>query len=178
VIVLVTDFGLSGPYTGQLKAVLARAAPAVPVIDLFADAPAFDPRLAAYLLAAFDDGFEAGDVLLCVVDAFQIALALGAPLGKMAWGGRHTGVLPPRLRVASAVAALLLYPLIILVVFDASYSDGDSVPGNGAGPLWALTGLFALGALANLASRSTAERIWAPVSLAISICCGVVASGV
>ena len=116
--------------------------------------------------------------LLSVVAMFQIALALGAPLGKMAWGGGHTGVLPPRLRVASAAAALLVYPLIILVVFDASYSDGDLLPWNGASVLWALTGLFALGALANLASRSTPERIWAPVSLAISICCGVVASGV
>jgi S-adenosylmethionine hydrolase len=36
-IVLCTDFGLEGPYTGQVKAVLARNAPAEPVIDLFAD---------------------------------------------------------------------------------------------------------------------------------------------
>ena len=56
-IVLCTDFGLEGPYTGQVKAVLARTAPAVPVIDLFADLPAFGPQLAAYLLAAYGEGF-------------------------------------------------------------------------------------------------------------------------
>ena len=67
-IVLCTDFGLEGPYTGQVKAVLARAAPAVPVIDLFADLPAFEPRLAAYLLAAYGAWFEPGDVVLAVVD--------------------------------------------------------------------------------------------------------------
>lgn len=67
-IVLATDFGLAGPYTGQLKAVLARAAPAVPVIDLFADLPPFQPRLAAYLLAAYAAWFEPGDVFLVVVD--------------------------------------------------------------------------------------------------------------
>jgi hypothetical protein len=67
-IVLCTDFGLTGPYLGQVKAVLARAAPAVPVIDLFADLPAFEPRLSAYLLAAYADWFEAGDVILAVVD--------------------------------------------------------------------------------------------------------------
>ncbi|HYD30173.1 MAG TPA: SAM-dependent chlorinase/fluorinase [Azospirillaceae bacterium] len=67
-IVLFTDFGLAGPYTGQMKAVLARAAPQVPVIDLFADAPAFDSRLSAYLLAAYAGAFTAGDVFLCVVD--------------------------------------------------------------------------------------------------------------
>jgi S-adenosyl-L-methionine hydrolase (adenosine-forming) len=67
-IVLCTDFGLAGPYTGQVKAVLARAAPGVPVIDLFADLPSFRPQLAAYLLAAYGDAFKAGDVILAVVD--------------------------------------------------------------------------------------------------------------
>ena len=67
-IVLCTDFGLSGPYTGQVKAVLARRVPGVPVIDLFADLPAFAPRLCAYLLAAYALRFEAGDVILAVVD--------------------------------------------------------------------------------------------------------------
>jgi S-adenosylmethionine hydrolase len=67
-IVLFTDFGLEGPYTGQIKAVLATEAPSVPVIDLFADAPAGDPRAAAYLLAAYDDRFRDGTVFLGVVD--------------------------------------------------------------------------------------------------------------
>lgn len=67
-IVLFTDFGLSGPYTGQVKAVLAREAPGLPVIDLFADAPVFDPQLSAYLLAAYAAEFPAGSVFVCVVD--------------------------------------------------------------------------------------------------------------
>lgn len=67
-IVLFTDFGLSGPYIGQMKAVLAREAPGVPLIDLFSDAPAFDPISSAYLLAAYAPEFPAGTVFLCVVD--------------------------------------------------------------------------------------------------------------
>ncbi|MCH9000354.1 MAG: SAM-dependent chlorinase/fluorinase [Proteobacteria bacterium] len=67
-IVLFTDFGPSGPYLGQMKAVLARAAPGVAVIDLLSDAPAFDPRSSAYLLAAYAPEFPAGTVFLCVVD--------------------------------------------------------------------------------------------------------------
>ena len=43
-IVLFTDFGPAGPYLGQMKAVLARDAPGVAVIDLLSDAPAFDAR--------------------------------------------------------------------------------------------------------------------------------------
>jgi S-adenosylmethionine hydrolase len=81
-IVLCTDFGLEGPYTGQVKAVLARAAPAVPVIDLFADLPPFRPQAAAYLLAAYSESFMPGDVIVTVVDpgvgGARAALALEA----------------------------------------------------------------------------------------------------
>ena len=51
-IVLFTDFGLSGPYTGQVKAVLHQLSARVPIVDLFADLPAGKPKPAAYLLAA------------------------------------------------------------------------------------------------------------------------------
>jgi len=67
-IALFTDFGLAGPYTGQMKAVLRRAAPESDVIDLFADAPTGDPKAAAYLLAAYAAWFPAGTIFLCVVD--------------------------------------------------------------------------------------------------------------
>ena len=67
-IVLFTDFGVSGPYVGQMKAVLYRQAPNVPIVDLFADAPTFDPQLAAYLLAAYVNEFPPDSVFLCVVD--------------------------------------------------------------------------------------------------------------
>ena len=67
-IALFTDFGLEGPYTGQVKAVLHRMAPGVQVIDLFADAPMGDPKASAYLLAAYAPWFPEGTVFLCVVD--------------------------------------------------------------------------------------------------------------
>ena len=67
-IVLFTDFGLAGPYTGQVTAVLHQAAPDVPIIPLFADAPSERPKPSAYLLAAYGAWFPPGTVLLCVVD--------------------------------------------------------------------------------------------------------------
>ena len=65
-IVLFTDFGL--PYTGQVKAVLHREAPGAEIIDLFIDAPAHDPKAAAYLLEPYVREFPEGAVFLCVVD--------------------------------------------------------------------------------------------------------------
>jgi S-adenosyl-L-methionine hydrolase (adenosine-forming) len=67
-IVLFTDFGLEGPYTGQVKAVLYRTAPGVPVVELFADGPAGRPKPAAYLLAAYGVWFPPGTVVLAVID--------------------------------------------------------------------------------------------------------------
>lgn len=67
-IVISTDFGSEGPYLGQMKAVLAREAPGVTVLDLFTNLPAFEIQAAAYLLAAYINEFPAGSVFLCVAD--------------------------------------------------------------------------------------------------------------
>jgi S-adenosylmethionine hydrolase len=103
-IVLCTDFGLEGPYTGQVKAVLARTAPGVPVIDLFADLPPFRPQGAAYLLAAYGESFVPGDVILTVVDpgvgGARAALALEAD-GRW-YVGPDNGVFELVLRRAQA----------------------------------------------------------------------------
>ena len=117
-------------------------------------------------------------VLLVAITAFQAALALGAPLGAAAWGGQHPGVLPRRLRIGSAIAAVVVYPLVILLVLDAAgIVDAPWLPVRGAPVMWALTALLALGALANLASRSAPERVWGPVALAVAVCCAIIALG-
>ncbi len=67
-IVMFTDFGFVGPYVGQMKAVLAAAAPAVPVIDLMHDAPVFRHKASAYLLAALLAPLPENAVMLGVVD--------------------------------------------------------------------------------------------------------------
>jgi len=67
-IVLFTDFGLEGPYIGQVQAVLQQQAPGIPVINLFADLPPFEIQGAACLLPAYTSGFPPATVFLCVVD--------------------------------------------------------------------------------------------------------------
>lgn len=67
-IFLFTDFTRDGPYVGQMQAVLAAAAPGVPVIDLMQDAPAFAPKPATYLLAALATGLPEDAICVGVVD--------------------------------------------------------------------------------------------------------------
>jgi S-adenosylmethionine hydrolase len=67
-VVLFTDFGPSGPYTGQMEVVLRQLAPNVPVVNLLSNAPIADPRLSSYLLAALRHSFPVNSVFLAVVD--------------------------------------------------------------------------------------------------------------
>lgn len=87
----------------------------------------------------------------------HLLLAGGAPLGKRAWGGRHR-VLPPGLRVASGVSALVLAGAVVAVwerVGALNVLGGRSA----ADPaVWALFFLFLVSALANARSRSAMER--------------------
>ncbi len=69
-IALFTDYGLNGPYLGQVQAVLHRLVPGEKVVNLLADAPRNNPKASAYLLAAFSQAIaaEPGTIFFSVVD--------------------------------------------------------------------------------------------------------------
>jgi hypothetical protein len=106
---------------------------------------AMDPiRIAAVAAAA---GF-------LVQAAFQVAIALGATLGRASWGGAYDGQLPANLRIASGVA-VGVYVLAALVVMGRGGVQGVPLPyGVLRWGTWALAGLLLMGALANFASSS------------------------
>jgi hypothetical protein len=118
-------------------------------------------------------------LLLGVLVIFQAALALGAPWGSAAWGGQNPGVLPRNLRIASAIAAIVVYPIVILLVAAAGgLVDDDWVPVDLTITMWVLAAILALGAVMNFISRSPRERIWGPVALVIALFCALIALGV
>ena len=116
-------------------------------------------------------------VVLAALAVFQLALALGAPLGRFAWGGQHDGVLPRGLRIGSAVS-IALYALFAVVLLDrAGVVDvlPDGVSRVGA---WVLVAYFALGIVMNGISRSRSERaVMTPTTLVLAACALVVALG-
>ena len=101
--------------------------------------------------------------LLAGVGAFQFALAAGAPWGAAAWGGQTPGVLPTSLRVASGIAVLVYGGLAALVVTDRLGSTARRRLLTGASLL------MVLGSVANLASQSPVERLWAPVAATLAL---------
>lgn len=102
---LFTDFGVGGPYVGQVKSVLFQRAREVPVIDLMADAPAFDPRAAGYLLAALVPEWPAGMVVMAVVDpgVGSTRRPLIADIDGRWFVGPDNGLFEPLMRRAGVV---------------------------------------------------------------------------
>ena len=116
-------------------------------------------------------------VLLVVLTLFQFALAAGANWGAAAYGGAFPGVLPKGIRINSLLFGLVAYPLIIAYVLDAGgVVESSWLPGRSV-VLWVLVAFFAIGTVANAASRSKIERLWAPVTLTIGVCILILALG-
>ncbi len=65
---LITDFGLSDPYVGQVKAVLTRLVPACPIVDISHGVEPFNILQGSFFLAASAPHFAKDAVLLTVVD--------------------------------------------------------------------------------------------------------------
>ncbi|QUW20068.1 hypothetical protein JSQ78_03645 [Agrococcus sp. Marseille-Q4369] len=101
--------------------------------------------------------------VLVLLAVFQLALALGAPLGRLAWGGQHR-VLPARLRVGSGIA-ILIYAGIGVLAWNR-VGALDLLPDAAASvAMWVVVAYFALGIAMNAISRSRPER-WTMVPVA------------
>ncbi|GAA5163974.1 hypothetical protein GCM10023341_18450 [Ornithinimicrobium tianjinense] len=95
--------------------------------------------------------------------AFQVALAAGTPWGRASYGGAHPGVLPARLRLASAGAAVIYAGLSAAVL-----SRRLPVPMR-RHVLTGVTTLMGVGVVMNGISPSWPERaIWTPTSAVLT----------
>lgn len=96
-------------------------------------------------------------LLLGAVGIFQAALALGAPCGEYAWGGRIAGVLPDRLRRGSAISAVVLVSLatIVLISIGLIYPEWQR---QMVLAVWIIVVFMVVNTLGNWRSESIAER--------------------
>ena len=101
-------------------------------------------------------------VLLGGVAVFQFALAIGAPWGDHAFGGRaptNRGRLPMTYRIMSgtAIPLLLLSGWVVLDRAGVTPGDGEP-PGWVRGATWVVFVYLVTNTAANLASSSKIER--------------------
>ena len=102
IVTLLTDFGLTDPYVGEMKAVLVRLAPGITVIDLTHGIAPGAVREAAWVLRNAWDQFPAGTCHVAVVDpgVGSERRALVADAGGHLFVGPDNGVLHPAWEMA------------------------------------------------------------------------------
>ncbi|WP_245808897.1 hypothetical protein [Shouchella patagoniensis] len=109
--------------------------------------------------------------IFCVfVSVFQVLLSLGYPLGEFAMGGYYK-VLPKKLRIVSAVNALILLFIGFIFLQHTNVLNGlDFLSTNIL--VWVITIFLGLNTITNLISRSKKERlIMTPLSGFVFILC-------
>jgi hypothetical protein len=110
-----------------------------------------------------------------VIAVFQAALALGAPVGRAAWGGTRARP-ATRLRVASAFAVGIWAFAALIILGRAGFRESPAHGSFARYGTFVLIGVLALSAIGNVASKSKWERfLWAPLALAMAVLCFVVA---
>lgn len=113
--------------------------------------------------------------LTVVAVGFQLALALGAPWGELALGGRYPGRLPPLMRAMAVVQAVILSLLALIVLSKAGLVLPEATT-DSPNVAYIPVVIMAFSAWMNINTRSVRERkVWAPVTIAMLVCALVVA---
>lgn len=111
-VTLLTDFGITDSYVGEMKGVLLTGAPLAVLVDISHGVPPGDVRSAAYILSRTWHRFPAGTVHLAVVDpgvgTTRAALALS--VYDHYFIGPDNGLFTPVLRDAEVNAVALPTP--------------------------------------------------------------------
>jgi hypothetical protein len=119
--------------------------------------------------------------LLALAVVFQFGLAVGAPWGAAAYGGRATsddGTLPMAFRFGSAVATLVLLGAIWVVLASVSVVARGPVSWTSLTViLWVFAALFVLNTLGNARGRHPMERWGAgTVTAVLAVLCALIAA--
>lgn len=115
-----------------------------------------------------------GAAIAILIAIFHLLLLAGLPLGAYSWGGKHEGVLPPRVRWMSLPSAIILAIIALMIL---AYADVIQM-GDGAGAaimIWAITVFFGLNTLGNLASKSKREKAVMTPAAGVAFLCSLIA---
>ena len=144
-VALFSDFGVAGPYQGEMTAALYGAGNRLPVVDLMRDAPTFDARASGCLLAALSRHMPPRTLFLCVVDpgVGGERRALVVRSAGHWFVGPDNGLLAPVAGVDAEVAVVDWRPARLSATFHgrdlfapvaAAIGRGESVPSHPLAP--------------------------------------------
>ena len=103
--------------------------------------------------------------LIALLGLFQLALAVGAPWGSLAMGGRFPGKFPPSMRIV-ALVQVVVYALMGAIIFARAGLALQEWLDISRIAIWFVVGVSALAVALNLITPSKWERrLWAPVAI-------------
>ena len=124
-----------------------------------------DTTVSAYIFCFFT----------AIIVIFQLALALGAPWGEMAMGGKFPGRFPPKMRVAATMQMVLLLLVAIIVLVRAELLFGEYFEISRSA-VWFVVALFVVSSILNIITPSKKERMMgAPIAIILLFCSLIVA---
>ena len=116
-VVLLTDFGLSDPYAGQLRGAVLRHAPHATIVDLCHHVAPHDILQAAFFLQASRSAFGDGAIFVCVVDP-----EVGGPRRMILAQAHEQFFLAPD----NGLVSLVLAPEESAALWDVTPSDSPA----------------------------------------------------
>lgn len=116
-------------------------------------------------------------IAIGLLGLFQLALACGAPWGRLAWGGGHER-LPTAFRIGSVISIAVYAVFAIIVLERAGLIAVLPSPEIARVGAWIIAGYMALGIVMNAISRSLPERfVMTPVVILLCSSATLVALG-
>ncbi len=97
-------------------------------------------------------------VLTIIIGIFQLALALGVPLGEYTMGGKFPGKLPIKMRVAALIQILILLIFVFMVITKAGIAFEQYYSVGSIG-IWFVVAFFVFGSIVNISSESRKEKL-------------------
>ena len=126
-VVLLTDFGDSDPFVGQMKGVIAEIAPGATVIDLCHKVPPQRIDIAALFLEGSQEYFPAGSVIVAVVDpgVGTSRRAIVVSVYRRFFVGPDNGIFFPLIRGATWSAVQIENPRFQLSEVSSTFHGRD-----------------------------------------------------
>jgi hypothetical protein len=108
-------------------------------------------------------------IFTLIVSLFQLALALGAPWGKIAMAGKYPGKFPNKMRIAAVFQMFILLFFIWIALVKSEKLNLDW-KGFADKMIWVVVSFSLIASVLNIITPSRWERIiWAPVCLIMLI---------
>lgn len=116
-------------------------------------------------------------VLSIIIAIFQLALALGAPLGEYTMGGKFPGKLPMKMRIA-ALAQIIILLFFVFIVMTKAGMAFEQYYSIGRIGIWFIVLFFVFGSIMNISSSSKKEKlVMGPANIIALICTLIIAIG-